>query len=78
MAERMTFAEIERAYRGEWVVVRDFERDEAAIIKEGVVIAHTPDRGAAHRALDTFDGAFAIWFVGGPNPDFCGMLSLPR
>ena len=78
MAERMTYEEIERAFHGEWVVVRDFVRDDAAIIKEGVVVAHTPDRAAAHRALDTFDEAFAIWFVGGPSRDFCGILSLPR
>ncbi|MBI5487412.1 MAG: hypothetical protein HY905_08770 [Deltaproteobacteria bacterium] len=78
MSERMTYHQIEERFAGEWVVVRDFVRDDARIIKEGVVVTHTPDRAAAHRALDTFDDAFAIWFVGGPNPDFCGILSLPR
>ena len=78
MGERMTHEEIERRFVGEGVVVRDFVHDDATIIKEGVVVAHTPDRAAAHRALDTFDDAFAIWFVGGPNRDFCGILSLQR
>ena len=78
MGERMTYQQIEERFAGEWVVVRDFVRDDATVIKEGVVVAHTPDRAAAHQALDTFDDAFAIWFVGGPNPDFCGILSLQR
>lgn len=78
MSDRMTYQEIEEQFAGEWVVVRDFVRDHAPVIKEGVVVAHTPDRAAAHRALDTFDDAFAIWFVGGPNRDFCGILSLQR
>jgi hypothetical protein len=78
MRRRMTYEEIEERFAGEWVVVRDFIRDDTAIIKEGVVVTHTPDRSAAHRALDTFDGAFAIWFVGGPNRDFCGILSLQK
>lgn len=78
MGERMTYREIEERFVGEWVVVRDFVRGDATVIKEGVVVAHTPDRAAAHRALDTFDDAFAIWFVGGPNRDFCGILSLQR
>jgi len=74
----MTYQQIEERFAGEWVVVRDFVRDDATIVREGVVVAHTPDRAAAHRALDTFDDAFAIWFVGGPNRNFCGILSLPR
>ena len=76
MSERMTYEQIEKRFVGEWVVVRDFVRGDGAIIRDGVVVTHTPDRAAAHRVLDTFDGAFAIWFVGGPNPDFCGVLSL--
>ena len=78
MADRMTYEEIERAFPGEWVVVRDFVHDDSTIIKDGVVVTHTPDRTAAHRAIDAFDGAFAIWFVGGPRPGFCGLLHLHR
>ena len=78
MAERMTYEEIERAFPGEWVVVRDFVPDDSKMIKDGVLVGHTPDRAEAHRLLGTFDDAFAIWFVGGPRPGFCGLLNLHR
>ncbi|MBI5502912.1 MAG: hypothetical protein HY907_21890 [Deltaproteobacteria bacterium] len=64
MAERMTFEEIECAFPGEWVVVRDFVADEARMIKDGVLVAHTPDRDTAHHAVRSFEGDFALWFVG--------------
>jgi hypothetical protein len=47
MRRRMTYEEIEERFAGEWVVVRDFIRDDTAIIKEGIVVTHTPDHAAA-------------------------------
>jgi hypothetical protein len=69
MVERMTFEEIENSYPGEWVVVKDFEPDEARIVRHGVVVAHSHDRDEAHRAVRSFDGDFALWFVGPALPD---------
>jgi hypothetical protein len=78
MLERMTFEEIERAHPGEWVVVRDFVADDARMIKDGILVAHTPDREEAHRAVRSFNGDFALWFVGPGLPDgfigFAGTL----
>ncbi len=75
MAERMTYEEIERAFPGEWVVVRDFVPDDSKMIRDGVLVGHTPDRAEAHRLLGTFDDGFAIWWTGPLSGDFCGHLS---
>ncbi|MBI5491263.1 MAG: hypothetical protein HY905_28290 [Deltaproteobacteria bacterium] len=75
MTERLTYEEIEQRFVGEWVVVRDFVPDDAKMIRHGVVVAHTTDRAEAHRALYTFEGPFAIWWVGPLPGDYCGHLS---
>ena len=75
MAERMTYEEIERAFPGEWVVVCDFVPDDSKVIKDGILVGHTPDRAKAHRLLGTIEGAFAIWWTGPFSRDFCGHLS---
>jgi len=75
VSERLTYEEIEERFPREWVVVRDFVPDDSKMIIDGVLVGHTPDRAEAHRLLDTFDGAFAIWWAGPISGDFCGHLS---
>jgi len=76
MAKRMTLDEIERAYRNEWVVVKDFVPDENEIVKAGVVVAHAADRIEVHRALDAVDGDYAMWFVGPPSGEIVGYIGV--
>ena len=79
MLGRMTFEEIEGAYPGEWVVVRDFVPDDAKMVAHGVLVAHTPDRDEADRAVRSFHGDFALWFVGPALADgFIGWRTLTR
>ena len=76
MAERMTYEEIERRYRGEWVVVRDFVPDPNDMVKEGVVVAHAPSRIEAHRALAAIRGDYAMWFAGPPSGEVVGYVGI--
>jgi len=62
MAERMTYEEIERAFPGEWVVVRDFVHDDATIIKDGVVVTHTPS--SMPRPVATIALSFVLALAG--------------
>jgi hypothetical protein len=75
----MTLAEIERTYPNEWVVVGDYTADDSVMVHDGVVLAHTPDADAAHRAARSHAGDLAIWFVGRPFPDgFIGCAGVFR
>lgn len=76
MAPRMTLAEIERTYPGEWVVVLDFVRDGRTLIREGVVIFHTTDRQAALRTARLVGRNVACWHVGRPRPALGGLLGV--
>ena len=75
MVERMTYEELEERFPGEWVVVRDFVPDDSKVIKDGILVGHTPDRAKAHRLLGTIEGGFAIWWTGPFSRHFCGHLS---
>ena len=72
----MTLAEIERAYPKEWIVATDYVADDSVILKEGVVLFHSPDRAAALDALGTVARPAAFWYVGRPEHPFSGVLSL--
>lgn len=78
MAERMTLEQIQRAYPNEWVVVTEFEADDSVIVRAGVVVLHTRSRTAAHEAIATVTGPFAIWFVGAPTSNFGSVLGLAK
>ena len=69
MPQRMTLAQIERAFPNEWVVVGDYTADDSVIVHEGVVVAHSPDADEADRVARDYPGDLAIWFVGKPFPD---------
>ncbi len=57
--------------------MKDFVRDDAKVIRDGVLVAHTPDREQAHRAVRSFRGDFALWFVGPALPDgFIGFVGI--
>jgi hypothetical protein len=64
MADRMTLQQIERAYANEWVVVGEYTADDSVMVRDGIVLAHTPDIDEAHRLAGECSGDVAIWFVG--------------
>jgi hypothetical protein len=66
MAERMTLEEIERAYANEWVVVADYTADDSVMVRDGVVLAHSPTKATVLEATAGHQGDLALWFVGKP------------
>lgn len=49
----MTFAEIERNYHGEWVLIAHIKTDEDLQILEGKVIAHSTNKEDIYQALES-------------------------
>ena len=49
----MTFAEIQRIYDGEWVLIAYTEVDENLQVIEGKVIAHSADKEYVYQALES-------------------------
>jgi hypothetical protein len=76
--ERLTGPEIERRYAGEWVIVQEFVPDPDEMVREGLVVAHSPSLDDAYRALDDVIGDYAMWFVGPSSGEIVGYVGILR
>ncbi len=70
MEEVMTWAEIEEAFDGEWVLIEDPVTTLSQEIIEGRVIYHSSDRSESYKKLNELSPVHpAIIFVGPPPTD---------
>lgn len=71
----MNFAEIERNYHGEWVLIAYTKTDNNLQILEGKVIAHSTDKKDVYRALEAApEQPLAIEYIGQVSEDFAFIL----
>ena len=69
-AKVMTYAEMEAAFDGEWVLIGDPDLSPMNEVKRGTVLAHDEDRVAVYEALwrlqeeDSPPSHWAVWFFG--------------
>jgi len=70
MDELLTWAEIERRFKGEWVVIDNPETTEELEIIRGRVVYHGKDREAGDACIDAMaKKRAAVLFVGDPVPE---------
>ena len=71
----MTFAEIERNYNGEWVLIAYTKTDDDLQILEGKVVAHSVDKQDVYLALEAApEQPLAIEYIGQVPEDFAFIL----
>ena len=70
MEEVMTWAEIEEAFDGEWVLIEDPETTPMIEIRRGKVVFHSKDRKEVNKKMKELDlRCFAVMFLGDPPKD---------
>jgi len=70
MEEVMTWAEIEEAFDGEWVLIEDPEMTPMHQIAGGKVIFHSRDRKDVHEEMQALPQLHhAILYIGDPPED---------
>lgn len=52
MSELMTFADMERSYDGQWILIAYTKTDDNLQVIEGKVIAHSINKDDIYRALE--------------------------
>lgn len=68
MGKVMTWAEIEEAFDGEWVLIEDPETTSAPQIIRGKVIFHSKSRAEVHeRMMELPKLNHAVMFIGQPS-----------
>ena len=67
MSEIMTWAEIEAAFDGEWVLIEDPETTPMLEILQGKVIFHSKDRQEVHEEMKKLPTLYhAVLYIGDP------------
>ena len=75
MSRLMTFAEIERNYNREWVLIAYTKTDEDLQVTEGKVIAHSTNKEDIYRALEAIpEQPLAIEYMGEVPEDLAFIL----
>lgn len=70
MSEVMSWAEIEAAFDGEWVLIEDPETTRSHEIISGKVVFHSSDRAEAYRMLNELRPVHpAVMYVGATPTD---------
>jgi len=70
MNEVMTWAEIEAAFDGEWVLIEDPETTPMIEIRSGKVVFHSKDRKEVNKRMKELDlRCFAVMFMGDQPKD---------
>ena len=70
MNEVMTWAEIEAAFDGEWVLIEDPEATPMIEIIRGKVVFHSKDKKEVHKKMRELDlRYFAVMFMGDEPKD---------
>ena len=70
MNEVMTWAEIEAAFDGEWVLIEEPETTPMIEIVRGKVVFHSKDRKEVNKKMKELDlRYFAVMFMGDPPKD---------
>lgn len=65
MKEILTFAQMERRFANEWLLVSDIETDAALRVRRGRVAWHSPDRDEVYRkAVEIKPRRFAVLYTG--------------
>ena len=75
MSEIMTFKQMQRCYEGEWLLIAYAALDENLQVKEGQVLAHSPNQEEIYRALESLpEQPLAIEYVGKVPEDLAYIL----
>ena len=75
MPELMTFAEIERTYDGEWVLVAYIKTDDDLQILEGKVVVHSTNKEDIYEALESIpEQPLAVEYMGKVPEDIALVL----
>ena len=75
MPELMTFAEIERTYDGEWVLVAYIKTDDDLQILEEKVVVHSTNKEDIYEALESIpEQPLAIEYMGKVPEDIALVL----
>ncbi len=74
MEKVLTLEEMREAYKGEWAIVVDCERDEAGWVVRGRVAEHSPRRSDVYKAIANHPEGGAIRYFGEVPTDVVYML----
>lgn len=75
MSELMNFADMERSYDGQWVLIAYTKTDDNLQVIEGRVIAHSVDKNDIYRALKAVpEQPLAIEYMGSMPEDLAFIL----
>ncbi len=71
----MNYEEMKKKYPQEWVLVEFAELNQDLSVKEGTVIAHSPDRDEVYRQLSRTKGKnIAVEYLGSASSDLTVMF----
>ena len=62
--ERMTFSEMKKKYKDEWLLIGDCEINENTELVRGIVIDHDPRRSVIHKKQLELKESAAVLYAG--------------
>ena len=75
MSEIITFQQMQQSYEGEWLLIAYATLDENLQVKEGEVLAHSPNQEEIYHALASVpEQLLAIEYVGQVPEDLAYIL----
>jgi len=73
--EKLSLAEMKKRYKNEWLLIANYETNDAKQVQRGIVIAHSPQREVIYKKMMEMKGSdLAIEYTGEIAKDEVYML----